>query len=114
MDSTHSTEELETYLKKLDEAATIEALGGTDCFFLLDEVRFSDLRKMNDANLAGRLAYYERDYTFELNPRKRREFHREVVRTQIEIRRRVLERRADALKRALPATIPGDIELAAA
>jgi hypothetical protein len=111
MDSTKiATTDLEDYLKKLDEADSLTTLGGTDCFWLPDEVRFSDLRKMNDANLAGRLAYYERDYTFEMNPRKRREFHREVVRSKIEMRRRVLERRDAAVTQALPATLPGDIE----
>src|SRR4051812_43846017 len=110
MDSTHSTAELEDYLKKLDDADSLDALGGKDTFFLLDEVRFSDLRKMNDANLAGRFAHYLRDYTFELNPRKRREFHREVVRTQIETRRRVLERREAAVTQALPSALPGTVE----
>lgn len=92
-----SIEELEDLLGKLDEAATAD---GTDRFFLLDEVRFSDLRKMNDANLQGRLDHYFRDFTFELNPKKRREFHREVVRTKVEMRRRVLEKRRAAIEGA--------------
>lgn len=115
MDSTPDTiPELEELLKKLDEASTLENAFGLDKQFLLDEVRFSNLRKMNDANLAGRLAYYEREYTFELNPKKRREFHREVVRTKIETRRRTLERREAALAQSLPENLPGDVELAAA
>jgi hypothetical protein len=118
MDSTHETiPELEDLLKKLDDADTLDKALGLDQQFLLDEVRFSNLRKMNDANLAGRLAYYERDYTFEMNPRKRREFHREVVRTKIEIRRRVLEKRAHTIAQALAEEAkpePGTIELASA
>jgi hypothetical protein len=94
----YSILELEVILKHLDEE---DALGATDKFHLLDEVRFSDLRKMNDANLQGRLDYYLREYTFEMNPRHRREFHREVVRTKIELRRRVLEKRHMATEVAL-------------
>lgn len=101
-----STRDLEDILKRLDELA---AYADDTKNFLTSDVRFSDLRKMNDANLAGRLAYYERDYTFELNKKKREEFYREVVRTRIEIRRRVLEQRHAALAAALPANIPGDI-----
>lgn len=92
--SAYSTPELEDLLKKLDEQ---DATGTDNHFHLLDDVRFSDLRKMNDANLAGRLVYYEREFTFEMNPRNRREYHREVVRTKVEQRRRVLEKRRDAI-----------------
>lgn len=110
MDSTpDSIPELETLLKKLDEADTLDKAFGLDKQFLLDEVRFSNLRRMNDANLAGRLAYYEREYTFELNKRKRAEFYREVIRTKIESRRRVLERRQKAIDEALKPE-PGTIE----
>lgn len=106
MDSTptKSIEDLEDYLKKLDDAAD-----GTDKFFLLDSVRFSDLRAMNDANLQGRLDYYLRDYTFEMNPRKRREYHREVVRTRIELRRRVLEGRRAATEAGLQGIISDSV-----
>lgn len=111
MDITPETiPELEDLLKKLDEQDTLTE----NNHFLLNEVRFSNLRRMNDANLAGRLAYYERDYTFELNKRKRAEFYREVLRTKIELRRRVFERRKAAIEAALPENIPGDIQAAAA
>jgi hypothetical protein len=105
-----TTPELEDLLKKLDEQDSIH----NQTHFLVDEVRFSDLRKMNDANLAGRLAYYEREYTFELNKKKRAEFYREVIRTKIELRRRVLVKREEAIKAALPENVPGDVELASA
>jgi predicted nucleic-acid-binding protein len=100
--------ELEDLLKKLDDQDSIS----NETHFLVDEVRFSNLRRMNDANLAGRLAYYEREYTFELNKRKRSEFYREVIRTKIETRRRVLERRDAAIAAALKPE-PGTIEPAA-
>jgi hypothetical protein len=99
--------ELEDLLKKLDEQ---DSFTSEDKHFLTRDVRFSDLRKMNDANLAGRHAYYEREYTFELNASKRTEFYREVIRTRIEIRRRVFERREAAVTEALPAALPGTIE----
>lgn len=105
MDHT-STRDLEDALKRLDEQDT---LTDDNKHFLLPEVRFSDLRKMSDASLAGRLAYYERDYTFELNTRKREEFYREVIRTKIELRRRALEKRTEAVAAALPTNLPGDI-----
>jgi hypothetical protein len=92
--------ELEDLLKKLDEQDSLSE----DRHFLTADVRFSDLRKMNDANLAGRLAYYEREYTFETNKRRREEFYREVVRTRIELRRRVLEKRRAAVAEALVPT----------
>src|ERR1700761_3695749 len=113
--SADSIPELEDLLKKLDEADTLENTFGLDKHFLLDEVRFSDLRKMNDANLSGRLAYYEREYTFERNGRKRREFGREVIRTKIETRRRVLEKRAKTIASVLEAeNMPRPAELKAA
>lgn len=104
-----TTSELEDLLKKLDQQDRLTE----DAHFLLNEVRFSNLRNMNDANLAGRLAYYEKEYTFEFNKAKRAEFYREMVRTKIEVRRRVFERREEAMKAALPAALPGDIEAAA-
>lgn len=101
--------ELEDILMKMDEQDTLSE----DSHFLLNEVRFSDLRRMNDANLQGRLDYYLKEYIFELNPRKRTEFYREVIRTRIEIRRRVVEARAHTIAKVLaeeakPA--PGTIE----
>lgn len=106
MDHAYDTiPELEDLLKKLDDQDSIS----NETHFLVDEVRFSNLRRMNDANLAGRLAFYEREYTFELNKRKRAEFYREVIRTKIESRRRVLERRQKAIDEALKPE-PGTIE----
>lgn len=110
MDHAYDTiPELEDLLKKLDDQDSIS----NETHFLVDEVRFSNLRKMNDANLAGRLDYYEREYTFELNKRKREEFYREVVRTKIELRRRVLDKRTHTIAQVLAEEAkpePGTIE----
>lgn len=64
--------------------------------FLTTDVTQSDLTKMNDANLAGRLAYYERSYTFERNGRIQAEYRNEVERTRIEINRRKMYATAEA------------------
>jgi hypothetical protein len=110
-DKRFSTIELENYLDTLN--GKDQSLFD-DGHFLLPEVRFSDLRKMSDANLEGRLAYYTRDYTFELNPHKRNEFYREMLRTKVEIAMRKRERVREAINAALPSHLPGDIEQVAA
>lgn len=95
--------ELQDLLNKIDAKDT------SDRHFLPDEVRFANLRVLNDANLEGRYAYYLRDYTFEMNPSKRAEFYREVLRTKFELKRRIAEKRAAVIAEALPAALPGDI-----
>lgn len=89
--------ELQDILAKLDENDSLSQ----DRHFLTNEVRFSDLRKMTDANLEGRYESYFRDYTFELHKQKREEFYREVVRTKLELMRRAHERRQAAVEEAL-------------
>ena len=64
--------------------------------YLLDEVKTADLTKYTDANLAGRLADYERKYTFETNQSIRAEFKIERDRTRTEINRRKMYQTREA------------------
>ena len=63
---------------------------------LPDEVRTAYLRNYPDAQLAGRLAYFEREAIFERNPVTRKQFRQEAQRTQTEINRRKMYLRAEA------------------
>lgn len=96
--------ELEKLLSELDQNES------NDRHFLPDEVRFSELGKLSDKQLEGRLAYYERDYTFELNKEKRAEFYREVLRTKIELANRAHGRRIAARIALMPAPSPAQAE----
>jgi hypothetical protein len=75
------TDEVPTFDRDLQGALS----GGR---FLTDDVTQSDLAKYPLHQLEARLIQYERDYTFERNPKLRAEFKGEVDRTRVEINRR--------------------------
>lgn len=61
-----------------------------------EDVTQNDLTKMALPQLEGRLAYYDREATFERNPHARIRFKAEAQRTRIEINRRKMYQRAEA------------------
>lgn len=63
---------------------------------LSDEVRTSHLAKYSQKALEGRLAHYERLYTFEWNGRFAAEYRNEVARTRTEINLRKMYARKEA------------------
>lgn len=64
--------------------------------YLTNDVTQADLSKYPDHQLAGRLAYYERQYTFENSKKLRFQFRCEVERTRIEIKKRAMYARKEA------------------
>lgn len=71
-----------------------EALRDTD--FHTKDITESNLSKLAQPQLEGRLNYYEREYLFERNPQIRTECKREIERTRTEIRRRKFVARTEA------------------
>jgi hypothetical protein len=64
--------------------------------YLTSDVTQADLSKYPIEQLQARLAYYERQYTFEQGKKARREFKIEMTRTEIELARRRMYTRKEA------------------
>jgi len=64
--------------------------------FLTEDVTQADLSKYPIEQLQARLAYYDRQYTFEQSSRARKQFKDEMARTEIELSRRRMYARKEA------------------